>query len=73
MEVVVKTLQDVGRVILENRKSVGLLQKEAAQLIGVSPPVLNKIEQGREIWLSNALKIFHALGIEVVLRYRERP
>lgn len=73
MDVTVRDLQDFGKVVKDSRKnSEGLRQVEAARLIGVSPPVLNKIEQGKEIWLSKALEICNALGIEVILRYAER-
>ena len=71
MEAPIKTLSDFGQIVLSARKSNGLRQVEAAHLIGVSPPVLNKLEQGREIWLSKALDICNALGIEVILRFRE--
>jgi transcriptional regulator with XRE-family HTH domain len=68
METPVKSIADVGAVVRRARKKAGLRQVDAALAIGVSPPVINKLEQGREIWLSKTLEICNALGIEVVLR-----
>ena len=67
----VETLADFGRIVRAVRKNNALRQVEAARLIGVSPPVLNKLEQGKEVWLSKALDICNALGIELILRFRE--
>jgi transcriptional regulator with XRE-family HTH domain len=64
----VQTLAEFGQIVRDVRKSSPLRQVDAAHLIGVSPPVLNKLEQGREVWLSKALEICNSLGIEVVLR-----
>lgn len=71
MEIMIETLADFGQVVLRARKANNLRQVEAAHLIGVSPPVLNKLEQGKEIWISKALEICNGLGIEVVLRFRD--
>ena len=69
MDVVVSNMESFGRVVRAARKQqVALGQVEAARLIGVSPPVINKLEQGKEVWLSKALEICNGLGIEVVLR-----
>lgn len=69
MDISVTDSVSFGHAIREVRKNQAALgQVEAARLIGVSPPVLNKLEQGKEIWLSKALAICNGLGIEVVLR-----
>lgn len=68
MEKRVQTVAEFGQVVREARKCGRLRQVEAAHLIGVSPPVLNKLEQGKEVWLSKALEICNSLGIEVLLR-----
>lgn len=69
MEKKIETLSDFGEVVLRARKFSVLRQVDAAHLIGVSPPVLNKLEQGKEVWLSKALDICKGLGIDVVLRF----
>lgn len=72
MDIPVADMTSFGQVIREVRKNRAALgQVEAAHLIGVSPPVLNKLEQGKEVWLSKALEICAGLGIEVVLRLPE--
>ncbi len=69
MEISVTDMASFGQAVREARKNRAALgQVEAARLIGVSPPVLNKLEQGKEVWLSKALEICAGLGIEVVLR-----
>jgi transcriptional regulator with XRE-family HTH domain len=70
--ITVHTLEEFGLAIRKVRKSLaGLRQIEAAHLIGISPPVLNKLEQGKEVWLSKALEVCQALGIEIVLHLPE--
>ncbi len=72
MEIPVTDMASFGLAVREVRKNRAALgQVEAARLIGVSPPVLNKLEQGKEIWLSKALEICAGLGIEVILRLPE--
>lgn len=71
MEAKIETSSDFGEFIRKARKSGNLRQVEAARLIGVSPPVLNKLEQGKEVWLSKALEVCKALGVEIVLRVPE--
>jgi transcriptional regulator with XRE-family HTH domain len=68
VDIHIETLSDFGEVVHKARKSASLRQVDAAHLIGVSPPVLNKLEQGKEVWLSKAINICNALGIEIVLR-----
>ena len=55
-------------VKLARKKIAGLGQVESARLLGVSPPVMNKLEQGKEVWLSKAIDICNGLGIEIILR-----
>lgn len=72
MDITVASIEDFGRAVREARKTRAALgQVEAARLIGVSHPVLNKLEQGKEVWLSKALAVCQGLGIEVVLRLPE--
>ena len=68
MDKEIRTISDFGSVVHQARKSANLRQVDAAHLIGVSPPVLNKLEQGKEVWLSKAIGICNALGIEIILR-----
>ena len=71
MEKTVNSLVEIGEVIKARRRQEGFRQVDLAQWIGVSPPVLNKIEQGKEIRLSLLLHICQELGIEIVLRNKE--
>ena len=64
---IVRTPEEFGAAVLQARKAGALRQVEAAHLIGVSPPVLNKLENGKEVWLSKAIDVCNALGIEIVL------
>jgi transcriptional regulator with XRE-family HTH domain len=70
MQTAVRSVAELGEVVRKARKAALFRQVDAARLIGVSPPVLNKLEQGREVWLSKAFEICNALGIEVILRTR---
>ena len=69
MERRVESLLDIGLVIKARRHQAKFRQVDLAHWIGVSPPVLNKIEQGKEIRLSLLLRVLHDLGIEMVLRH----
>ena len=70
MDIKASTIETFGQFVRDVRKRhTDLGQVDAARLIGVSPPVMNKLEQGKEVWLSKALDICNGLGIEIILRF----
>lgn len=57
---------DFGDAVKLARKSCGLVQRETAFLVGVSPPFLNKLERGGfGIHLGKALQVCQSLGIKI--------
>ena len=57
---------ELGNTIKRARKASGLTQKEAAFLAGVSPPFLNKLEQGASaVHLGKVLQVCANLGIKI--------
>jgi DNA-binding XRE family transcriptional regulator len=69
MDIQITTPEEFGKVVREARKHrAHLRQVEAAQIIGVSHTVLNKLEQGKEVWLSKAIELCNGVGIEIILR-----
>jgi DNA-binding transcriptional regulator YiaG len=70
-----KARKMIQRVMLsELRKSLGVTQKELARAMGVSQPVLSKVEHQADLQLTTLRRIIHALGgeIDIIARFPNR-
>lgn len=57
-------LKQMGQRILARRKALGLTQDDLAEMIGVTPPMISNLEQGKKaIRPDNLAKVCKALGI----------
>lgn len=59
-------LKQMGQRILARRKALGLTQDNLAEMIGVTPPMISNLEQGKKaIRPDNLAKVCKALGVSV--------
>lgn len=57
-------LKKMGQRILARRKALGMTQDDLADIIGVTPPMISNLEQGKKaIRPNNLAKICKALGL----------
>lgn len=57
-------LKNMGQRILARRKTLGLTQDDLAEMIGVTPPMISNLEQGKKaIRPDNLAKVCKALGL----------
>ena len=57
-------LKNMGQRILARRKILGLTQDDLAEMIGVTPPMISNLEQGKKaIRPDNLAKVCKALGL----------
>ena len=57
-------LKRMGQRILARRKALGLTQDDLAEMIGVTPPMISNLEQGKKaIRPENLAKVCKALGV----------
>ena len=57
-------IKDMGRRILARRKALGITQDELADRIGVTPPMISNLEQGKKaIRPDNLAKVCKARGL----------
>lgn len=71
---------DLGRIIQERRRQLGLTQEEVALRAGVSPSLITKLEQGRQDILKmktiNLMRLLDVLGLtpeDLGLEHVPRP
>lgn len=65
---VTNTAEFGNAVKLARKERSGLVQREAAFLVGVSPPFLNKLERGGPgVHLGKVLQVCQNLGIKIIL------
>ncbi len=70
MEAEIRSGSDVGRTIRAVRAARSLSQVEAAELAGIDPTYLSKIEGGRTVsLLEHELRILRRLGARVTITY----
>ena len=68
----IRSGQDVGRAIRAIRSTRGLTQAQAADLVGLEPSYLSKIERGRTVsLLEHQLRILRRLGARVTVTFDE--
>lgn len=64
MEKSEKSLSPFGKILVETRKSLGIIQYQLAKLSGVNERYLNYLEHGaKEPRLSMIIKLARAMGI----------
>jgi len=63
--------EDLGKIIRERRKELGLTQTQLAQLSGVGLRFISELERGKEnVRLGYAIKIASNLGIDITAESR---
>ena len=67
-ETSVHTLQDLGRLVREQRRASGLRIDDAAALCGVSVDLLSRLENGRSgVSSDRVLKVLDGLGLAMLI------
>lgn len=61
-------LSDLGNLVLDRRRDLGLTQQDLADLAGVSRRSVIAIEHGSPTSLSTFLRILDVVGLQVSLR-----
>lgn len=70
MESEIRSGADLGRAIRSIRSALGLSQGSAAELVGIDPTYLSKIERGRTVsLLEHQLRILRRLGAQVTVTF----
>lgn len=71
-EILVGSLNDLGRRIREKRKAAGLRIDDAAALCGVSVDLLSRLENGKSgVSTDRVLKVLDGLGLVMLVRGKE--
>ena len=69
----VKSMSEIGKLIKQERKRQGVLQRDLAELSGVSGHFLSNLENGKEtVEFKKILQVFRALGISIQIEPRSR-
>ncbi|HEY0940658.1 MAG TPA: helix-turn-helix transcriptional regulator [Steroidobacter sp.] len=67
-EIVVRTLEDLGRVVRAQRRASGLRIDDAAALCGVSVDLLSRLENGHSgVSSERLLKVLDGLGLAMLV------
>lgn len=67
-----KKAKDIGILVRERRKRLGLLQSDAAGLLGVGVRFLSELERGKEtLFLGKVLAVLEGLGLVVHIESKE--
>jgi len=68
----IKSIQDIGRLVRDHRKSQSVSQTEFAALCGVGVRFISELENGKPtLELGKVLHVLKCLGLEVTIRPRE--
>jgi HTH-type transcriptional regulator/antitoxin HipB len=71
---IIRTPRDVGAIIRERRRALGLDQAELAERVGVSRLWINQIERGKPgASLNLVLRALAAVGAELSTDIEDRP
>ena len=69
----IETIEQIGKVVREQRKALGLRQADAAGLLGVGGRFLSELERGKEtLAIGKVLQVLQGLKIRIVLD-KEKP
>ena len=64
----VKNIHDIGEIVKNRRKKLGLKQKDAAGLLGVGVRFLSELERGKEtLSIGKVLQVLTGLNIAIHL------
>ena len=70
-EMIVSTPTDLGALIRQRRKMLGLSQDSLDALSGVSHKFLNEVEQGKQTaQIGKVMRVIEMLGIDLVAKAR---
>jgi HTH-type transcriptional regulator / antitoxin HipB len=65
--------RDMGRIVANRRKALGVTQQDLAALAGVSTRFLSSLERGKAtVRLNTMLAVLDALGLQLEIAIRER-
>jgi HTH-type transcriptional regulator / antitoxin HipB len=65
--------RDMGRIVANRRKALGVTQQDLAALAGVSTRFLSSLERGKAtVRLNTMLAVLDALGLQLEIATRER-
>lgn len=68
MERAIRTAEDLGRLIRDQRKRQGLRQTDLAAIIGASHVFVGNVEKGKpSVQLGRVLRLLDELGLELRL------
>ena len=71
MFMIISTSKDLGSLIKEKRKMLGMSQKEAAAIIGVGVRFLSELENGKPtLEIDKALSVARFFGIDLEAKSR---
>lgn len=69
---IIRTSEDLGKVIRKKRKEDGLTLHDAAAICGVSHVFLSALENGKKtVQLNKVLQVAACMGIEIIAGPRE--
>ncbi len=66
------TLEELPALLFQLREDRGISQRQLADTAGVNRSVVSRIEAGQDAQLTTLVKLFHALGYEILVDYCER-
>ncbi len=70
MNVLIDSVQKIGEIVKEERKRQGMLQRDLADVSGVSLHFLSDLEKGKPtVELQKVLQVLAGLGIAVELKH----
>jgi HTH-type transcriptional regulator / antitoxin HipB len=73
MASIVRTPEDLARIVRERRRELGLSQEDLAGVIGVHRMFVSQLESGkRSMRLESVLRLVQALGLDIELRTRDK-
>lgn len=73
MQILIKSPQEVGRLIRAARKTAGIRQDDTAGAVGMSDVSLGQLENGAPgARLDRVLRVLHELGVEIHADVSER-
>ena len=70
-DTIVRNPGELGKLLSERRKAMGLTQQDFADLAGVGRRFLSELENGKErAEIGKVLRVVQALGIDLAIRTR---
>lgn len=64
---VINTAEDFGAIIRDERRNMGLTQREVAPVMETQQPHMSNIETGDDVWIGTAIRAAAAFGYNLVL------